>query len=84
MHPRKWKWQVCYVLSNGKTVTHIFGSEEHATDHMKGVFAGKHLLREFDHGEKYTVYPASLIIEVKVECFEDKQNRHYTGPSWNV
>lgn len=85
MHPlSNRKWKGIFVLSNGLTVEHVFGTEEALENYIKGVFSGKHLLRKHESDAKYSVYPTSTITEVKVERFVDEEKRHFTGPSWNV
>lgn len=84
MHPIKPKWQVIYVLSNGLKIEHLFGTQGSADDHIKGALTGNHILRRFENGSKYTVYPASLIVEVNVERIMVEETRHHTGPSWNT
>ena len=85
MHPlNDIKWRGVFVLSNGLSVEQIFGTESALQDYIKGVLCGKHLLRKHDDKAAYTVYPSSMILEIKVERFVDPQKRHFTGPSWNV
>lgn len=85
MHPlNDIKWRGLFILSNGLSVEHIFGTESALENYIKGVFCGKYLLRKHDDKGSYTVYPISTVVEVKVDRFVDSQKRHFTGPSWNV
>lgn len=84
MHPRKIKWRVTYMLMNRLGITKVFDTEARAQEHVKGVFAGKHLLRNRS-GHSYTVYPISQIDTVQFEQFEEERTiEEYRGPSWNV
>lgn len=85
MHPlNNSKWKCTFVLSNNETVTHFFGSEKMVTEYIKSVLSGTHLLRKRADTASYSVFPASMIIEIKVEQFVDDERQHYTGPYWNV